>query len=156
MSTIDRATIRERLKNTTADEFVRAHTRKVLDEMAETLGADITEAKTKEDVYVAIVAKADLPDPALRGNSAIDEPVAFVWEQCHLNVAVPLAKGETPMRRKDVIALCVEQGVAFYTARTQYQSWFKATNKGQTGLDALPADELPEALRPKTEEATAG
>jgi len=27
------------------------------------------------------------------------------------------------VRRKDVIAACVEAGVAFYTARTQYQQW---------------------------------
>lgn len=30
------------------------------------------------------------------------------------------------LRRKDAIQLAVDAGVAFYTARTQYQKWFKA------------------------------
>jgi hypothetical protein len=31
-----------------------------------------------------------------------------------------------PLRRKDAVAGAVATGVAFYTARTQYQKWFAA------------------------------
>lgn len=34
-------------------------------------------------------------------------------------------------RRKDVIQACVDKGIAFYTARTQYQKWFKAKKSAQ-------------------------
>lgn len=37
------------------------------------------------------------------------------------------------MKRKDAIAAAVAKGVAFYTARTQYQKWFKAHNAGKAG-----------------------
>lgn len=49
--------------------------------------------------------------------STVDGAVQVVWDLC---AAMPDA------RRKDVIAAAVEKGVAFYTARTQYQKWFKA------------------------------
>lgn len=49
--------------------------------------------------------------------STIDGAVAAMWALCE----------EMPgARRKDVIAAAVEKGIAFYTARTQYQKWFKA------------------------------
>lgn len=34
-------------------------------------------------------------------------------------------------KRKEVLAACVEQGVAYYTARTQYQQWLVAS-RGET------------------------
>ena len=40
---MDKTTTRERMKNVTADEFIRAHTRAKLDEMATVLEADISE-----------------------------------------------------------------------------------------------------------------
>ena len=33
-------------------------------------------------------------------------------------------------RRKDVIAACVEKGIAYNTARTQYQQWYQINKKG--------------------------
>tara|TARA_Y100001951_G_scaffold100285_1_gene103487 strand:+ start:167 stop:604 length:438 start_codon:yes stop_codon:yes gene_type:complete len=45
--------------------------------------------------------------------------VAKVWEICEAN---------KDLGRKDVINICVSSGINFYTARTQYQAWFKATN----------------------------
>lgn len=51
-------------------------------------------------------------------SSSVDNPCLVVFETAD---AMPGAK------RKDVIAACVEKGVAFYTARTQYQHWFVAT-----------------------------
>lgn len=37
------------------------------------------------------------------------------------------------MRRKDAIAAAVEAGIAFYTARTQYQRWFTARKTAKRG-----------------------
>jgi hypothetical protein len=37
------------------------------------------------------------------------------------------------MKRKDAIQAAVDKGVAFYTARTQYQKWFKAHNADKAG-----------------------
>lgn len=53
--------------------------------------------------------------------SEVEGAVAF----CHqLFAELP---AET--RRKDAIQAAVDKGVAFYTARTQYQKWFKARSK---------------------------
>lgn len=53
--------------------------------------------------------------------SIIESPSKRVWE------IADQMKAENPnVRRKDVIAACVEKGIAYYTARTQYQLWFKA------------------------------
>lgn len=49
--------------------------------------------------------------------------VAAIWELCEAN---------KDLRRKDVINLCVQKGYNFYTARTQYQEWFKASKNSQT------------------------
>jgi len=55
--------------------------------------------------------------------STVEGAVGIVWALC----------AEMPdAGRKEVIAAAVEKGVAFNTARTQYQKWFKAqkTTKG--------------------------
>ena len=41
-------------------------------------------------------------------------------------IAGDMIKANPDVRRKDVIAACVEAGIAFYTARTQYQQWLTA------------------------------
>lgn len=53
--------------------------------------------------------------------STIESPSKRVWE-----IAEQMKAANPNVRRKDVIAACVEQGIAYYTARTQYQLWFKA------------------------------
>lgn len=50
--------------------------------------------------------------------STIESPCFIVWD---------MADKMKGARRKDVIAACVEKGVAFYTARTQYQLWLTAS-----------------------------
>lgn len=54
--------------------------------------------------------------------STVERPVKTVWA-----IAEEMAKkakaDKVPLRRRDVIAACVAKGVAFYTARTQYQQW---------------------------------
>jgi hypothetical protein len=49
--------------------------------------------------------------------SSVENPVRAMWDLCDAN---------TDKKRKDVIALAVEAGINFYTARTQYQLWLTA------------------------------
>lgn len=49
--------------------------------------------------------------------SKVENPVRAMWDLCDAN---------TDKKRKDVIALAVESGISFYTARTQYQLWLTA------------------------------
>lgn len=59
--------------------------------------------------------------PLLR-ESAINNPVKMVWE---------IADRMWGQRRKDIIAECVRLGIAYNTARTQYQAFYKV--KSQEG-----------------------
>ena len=54
--------------------------------------------------------------------STIDNPVQMVWI---------IADRMWGQRRKDIIAECVKQGIAYNTARTQYQAFYKV--KSQEG-----------------------
>lgn len=65
--------------------------------------------------------QAQLPAPKHLQKSSVESPVQKVFEICR---SMPGA------RRKDVIEACVAAGIAFYTARTQYQNWYKAS-KGE-------------------------
>ncbi len=53
-------------------------------------------------------------DSKPRNKSTVASPVRQVWA---IADSLPGAK------RKDIVAACVEQGIAFFTARTQYQKW---------------------------------
>lgn len=55
--------------------------------------------------------------------SNVKNPCLLVWETAE---KMPGAK------RKDVIAACVAKGVAYYTARTQYQHWLVAVRNSQS------------------------
>ena len=50
----------------------------------------------------------------IENRSTVESPCRLVWD---------LADKMTGAARKDVIAAAQEKGVAFYTARTQYQLW---------------------------------
>lgn len=145
MEPMDRNTVREQLKNTAAADFIKAHTKTALAEKAALLGADTSAAKTKQDIYDAMIASASLPDLSLRGRSQIQAPVSAVWELADEMVA-GAADGKKA-RRKDVVAAAVAQGIAFYTARTQYQAWFQASHRGTRRLAEIPQDELPQTLK---------
>lgn len=56
-------------------------------------------------------------------------PTKRVW---HIADSMPKAS------RKDVMAECIRQGVAYGTARTQYQAWFKASQEGGDGSARKP------------------
>ena len=69
--------------------------------------------------------------PSLRGKSVIEAPVDYVWEKADFMFADARAKGQPAPKRKDVVAACVADGVAPYTARTQYQLWHQHTQGGK-------------------------
>lgn len=64
--------------------------------------------------------------------SSVANPCLAVW-----NKADEMFATNPWTRRKDVIAACVQLGIAFYTARTQYQQWLTvnkdAINKAKAG-----------------------
>lgn len=61
--------------------------------------------------------------PEVRHKSDIERPTKAVW-----HIADEMSAADPQVRRKDVIAECVRRGIAFYTARTQYQQWLAAKN----------------------------
>lgn len=52
--------------------------------------------------------------------SEIVKPTKQVW-----HVADEMHKANPEVSRKEVIAECIKRGIAFYTARTQYQLWLQ-------------------------------
>lgn len=54
--------------------------------------------------------------------STVENPVAVMWELCQS------MKGA---KRKDVIEAAQKKGIAFYTARTQYQLWLQAARNSK-------------------------
>lgn len=70
--------------------------------------------------------------PELPRTSSVSNPCLAVWTKADEMFAT-----NPWTRRKDVIAACVAMGIAFYTARTQYQQWLTvnkdAINKAKAG-----------------------
>lgn len=61
--------------------------------------------------------------PEVKHKSDIERPTKTVW-----HIADEMVAANPQVRRKDVIAECVRRGIAFYTARTQYQQWLATKN----------------------------
>ena len=82
---------------------------------------------------VTDAAQAEAPKttgkiPLVR-QSTVERPCKKVW---HIADAFLAAAGGDlkKMKRKDVLAYCVSEGIAYYTARTQYQLWLTIQNGG--------------------------
>jgi len=144
----DRATIRKRLRTVAQRDFIAAHTKAVLVGMCAVLGVEDASG-TKDELYQILVDNAGLPDQSLRGSSSVDSPVSRMWIHC--DEAFADADPENPPRRRDVIESAKAAGIAHHTARTQYQSWFTATQKGTIRLADLPVESLPRSMQPKEE-----
>ena len=143
--------IRKQLRTISADEFVSAHTKAGLVEVADKMNVDVSEASTKLEIYSLIIDGAKLPDQSLRGKSTIGSPVAAVWQMADKMVAAQ--KDDKRATRSQVVDECKAQGIAHHTARTQFQSWFVATDRGTKRLSDLSLEELPKALHPAEEVA---
>lgn len=55
---------------------------------------------------------------SINRESTIKRPCFVVWD---------MADNMPGARRKDVVEACVQAGVAYYTARTQYQLWLQTS-----------------------------
>jgi hypothetical protein len=58
--------------------------------------------------------------------SSTDKPCSKVWD-----IAAALHKDNPQVKRKEVLEACLNAGIAFYTARTQYQEWYKASKNSK-------------------------
>lgn len=72
-----------------------------------------------EEVDFAVVFPAAEDKPAkapriINHESTVERPCKRVWQ---------VADDMPGAKRKDVLDACVKQGIAYYTARTQYQQW---------------------------------
>lgn len=128
--------IRELVKSTTDEQIAKDHNKTQLIEMAQTAGVEEPKG-TKMELVAAIRGQFPLPDPALRGKSEVDGPVAAVWAHAEIRFISAADAGEPKPRRKDIVDECVQDGIAYYTARTQYQAWYKATDGGDIRLADL-------------------
>ena len=63
-----------------------------------------------------LTAKLYSPHDTKLHKSKIEGPVALVWKTCNMMA---------DSSRKEVLAALDGMGIAYYTARTQYQRWFK-------------------------------
>lgn len=62
----------------------------------------------------------------VRNQSEVVGPCSLTWEIAIRMHEAAKEAGEAAPSRKQVLEACVEEGVTYNTARTQYQAWFKA------------------------------
>lgn len=60
--------------------------------------------------------------------STIELPTKYVWHVADEMFDAAEEAGQPQPRRKEVIEECVKRGVAYNTARTQYQQWWQCRN----------------------------
>lgn len=102
-------------------EVLEEKTNLTLAEALEESGETIEELTAQADKQ----ANASMGlDPAKPRFSTCERPTKKVWD---IADAMPKAS------RKEVMAECVAQGIAYGTARTQYQAWFKASQECMRG-----------------------
>lgn len=70
------------------------------------------------EIPAKIEPKAPTRKIEVTNKSTAERPCKLVW---HIVDEMKAANPE--VKRKEVLAECVKRGVAFYTARTQYQQW---------------------------------
>lgn len=107
------------------DELVAQHGLEAPAEMDQTTFEEIQESGDLEERLDAALTMADqeekkAPAPKVEvvHESTVERPCKLVW-----HIADEMLTANPAVRRKDVLAACVARGVAFYTARTQYQQW---------------------------------
>lgn len=98
---------------------------------------------------VAVIVETPAPEakPDILRKSAVTNPVAKTWLACDSAAVTHLAMGGEKPRRKDIVNALIAHGVAYYTARTQYQAWSKATDNGRLALAAMDPKDLPRSVR---------
>lgn len=96
------------------------------EEPVKNIPVKLTPADFPAGVQASIVARTENATPggttpATRlKKSIVSDPSKSVW-----HIADEMFNANPDTKRKDVIKRCTDSGIAFYTARTQYQEWFK-------------------------------
>lgn len=91
-------------------------------------------AEADADVEAAIAALEEEATPApakpksgyIRGTSTVDTPCAIVWE-----IASGMLEANPKVTRKEIMDACMQTGVTYGTARTQYDRWRKARKNAE-------------------------
>lgn len=81
--------------------------------------------RTVAKVVVVEEEKAVEEEKEVLHKSTIESPTKTVWTVADKMLAKAEKKGEK-LSRKAVIEACIEMGIAYFTARTQYQCWSRA------------------------------
>lgn len=84
-------------------------------------GETIEELKEDQEVADKLANASMGVDEAKPRISSCERPTKRVWD---------IADSMPKASRKEVMAECVRQGIAYGTSRTQYQAWFKASQTG--------------------------
>jgi len=87
------------------------------EEQALALAAAVAAAKLNTPAPAPV--KVEIP---MLRKSLVKTPVFASWDMFD-SLRKAAEEAGTPLRRKDAVAYAVAAGIAFYTARTQYQSW---------------------------------
>lgn len=86
---------------------------------------------------VSAVEPAVAPPPEVKpqrlNKSLVAGPTKLVW-----NVADLMVMKDPKVRRRDIIKACEAGGIAYWTARTQVQSWFAARKADAEAKPASP------------------
>jgi hypothetical protein len=100
-------------------------------------------AKIMRHEYCCLGCNGEWGPVAMRGSGGRKAPTGRIYTNKSdadlkeqggaVKVCWDLFIANPDMKRKDAIQAAVDKGVAFYTARTQYQKWFKAHNAGKAG-----------------------
>lgn len=91
-----------------------------MEQQADEQGAEQLNEEAAQAIEAPAKGKAK---PEVKHKSDIARPTKAVW-----HIADEMFAANPQVRRKDVIAECVRRGIAFYTARTQYQQWLATKN----------------------------
>lgn len=84
-------------------------------------------AQGEEKPFEEITEKEHKAHRGEVGNkSSTDKPCSKVWD-----IATAMHKANPQVKRKEVLEACEAAGIAYYTARTQYQEWFKASKNSK-------------------------
>jgi hypothetical protein len=109
---------------------------KLMEEELRTVVASRTSVKDAAGNVKVDTAKSVLPGTPKKHReyvhrSTVDSPTKLVW-----HIADEMIAKNPEVARKTVIAECVKQGIAFYTARTQYQQWLTAHRESEANATA--------------------
>ncbi len=114
---MEEATLLEALKPR-PKQLTNANMKQMVGPQVRGKAAPVAKPKAKADPTQPVSSQNQMVklDQILR-KSTVKSPVQAAWE---------IFEANRDERRKDVVAKCLEAGIAFYTARTQYQVWKSA------------------------------